>query len=445
MSDPGSAPTSPIAGGTKEPVHVVLVGTKPDIIKQAPVFHELASRGHRTLVCHTGQHFDHNLSGAMLDEFAIERHVNLGVSGSAVDLASNITARLGSYLDWLAEEVGPPITYVHGDTTTAMAGALAGFSAGHGVVHVEAGLRTLSPRPEILREWLDQLERGDLDWARYREQSAARETYERGSREPSPEQFNTKVADAAANLHAAPVELNRDYLLGEGFSPRSIDVVGNSVVDALEHASTDRDRQGLLEKYPQLSSGEFIRFCVHRKENTSDEGRFRALMGAMEGLLETGHSVLFIRLNGTEQAIDRFGHRAWLDGLQARFGQRFITSGVWPNYGHVLEAMRMCAAVATDSGSIQEEVNVLGVPCVTLRFGSDRAESLLAGGNFLAPPVSVASVVGVVTAVVEHRNELSWSRVYPPKASALLVDAVERHLTESGRLQSTEEWRYGLG
>ncbi|MFC5338949.1 hypothetical protein ACFPII_10615, partial [Leucobacter denitrificans] len=61
--------STPIIGGTREPVHVVLVGTKPDIIKQAPVYHELVARGHHAIVCHTGQHYSHNLSGSMLEEF----------------------------------------------------------------------------------------------------------------------------------------------------------------------------------------------------------------------------------------------------------------------------------------------------------------------------------------------------------------------------------------
>jgi UDP-N-acetylglucosamine 2-epimerase (non-hydrolysing) len=80
---------------------------------------------------------------------------------------------------------------------------------------------------------------------------------------------------------------------------------------------------------------------------------------------------------------------------------------------------------------------------VTLRFGSDRSETFLAGSNFLAPPVSKDLMVSVIHNVFEHRQELSWERVYPEKASAMLADAVERRLDE-GSLLISEEWRYGL-
>jgi UDP-N-acetylglucosamine 2-epimerase (non-hydrolysing) len=423
----------------------VLVGTKPDIIKQAPVFQELAGRGHQVMVCHTGQHFDHNLSGAMLDEFGISQLANLGVKGSAEDVVSGITARFAAFLRSVAEQSqgAPVISYVHGDTSTAMAGAVGAFSVGQPVVHVEAGLRTLSPTKAVLTEWIAGLRADDLDWVTYQKQSMSPETYERGSREPSPEQFNTRVADSAAQLHAAPVDLNKSFLVSEGFSPRSIAVVGNSVVDALEQSPYHETSGSVLSRYPSIAEGEFIRFCVHRKENTSNRSRFMALMGAIGILLEKGHSILFIRLPGTDNAIRRFGLGEWLQDCQDRFGERFITTPVWDRYSDVLEAMRKCAVVATDSGSIQEEVNVLNVPCVTLRFGSDRGESLLAGGNFLAPPVDEKCIAGAVETVFQNRASISLQRVYPTGAARMLVDEVEVRLGAGG-LTSSEEWRYGL-
>jgi UDP-N-acetylglucosamine 2-epimerase (non-hydrolysing) len=426
-------------------VHVVLIGTKPDIIKQGPVYHELKNRGHRTLLCHTGQHFDTNLSDSNLTAFDLKPDVNLDVRGNMSGLASGITAQVSAYLDHVASSGLAPILYVHGDTTTAMAGAVGAFSAGHGLVHVEAGLRTLSPRPQVLTEWIEALRSNTIEWETYAAQTAARATYERGSREPSPEQFNTRVADAGSHLHAAPVELNREYLLDEGYAPQSIDVVSNSVVDAVEQFLDHADARELFDTYPLLENGEFIRFCVHRRENTTDETRFRALMSSMEHLLEDGHRILFIRLLGTESAIKRFGMVSWLTGLEERYGDRFITSPVWDSYAHVVLAMQHCAVIATDSGSIQEEANILEVPCVTLRFGSDRGESLLAGGNFLAPPVDSTTVANAVHLVYEHADKLKWERVYPSGASRDLVDAVERRLAAEGRLQSSEEWRYGLG
>ena len=357
--------------------HIVVVGTKPDIIKQAPIYHELRNRGHDVVLCHTGQHYDHNLSQSMLDEFGVREDINLEVRGGVNDLVSGITAKLALYLRGFAERGGFPITYVHGDTTTAMAGSLATFGERQALVHVEAGLRTLSPKPEVLRGWIEQ--GADLDWASFREQSIDRASWSKGSREPSPEQFNTRICDAGSDLHAAPVELNREFLIDEGFAPAAIDVVGNSVVDALEQAVAGSDKNQVLARFPQMGDGSFLRFCVHRRENTTNRDRFNLLMDAMEALLEQGHHVLFIRLLGTEAAIDNFGRRQWLEDLEASYGDALITTPVWDSYLDVVAAMSMCAVIVTDSGSIVEEANVLEVPCVTLRFGSDRSETFLAG------------------------------------------------------------------
>ena len=328
--------------------HIVVVGTKPDIIKQAPIYHELRDRGHDVVLCHTGQHYDHNLSQSMLDEFGVREDINLEVRGGVNDLVSGITAKLAQYLRGFAERGGFPITYVHGDTTTAMAGALATFGERQALVHVEAGLRTLSPKPEVLKGWLEQ--GADLDWASFREQSIDRASWAKGSREPSPEQFNTRVADAGSDLHAAPVELNREFLIEEGFAPAAIDVVGNSVVDALEQAVAGSDKNQVLQKFPQMGDGSFLRFCVHRRENTTNRDRFNLLMDAMEALLEQGHHVLFIRLLGTEAAIDNFGRRQWLQDLEERYGDALISTPVWDSYLDVVAAMSMCAVIVTDSG-----------------------------------------------------------------------------------------------
>ena len=429
--------------GAGEP-HVVLVGTKPDIIKQVPIYHELVRRGHHTVMCHTGQHYDHNLSGALLDEFGVDNFVNLEAGDLPGALVGNILERFRPFLQELEQQHGPPITYVHGDTTTCMAGALTAQTLDQGIVHVEAGLRTLSPTKAVLQQWVQQARAGELDWATFSAQSADQANYTRGSREPLPEQFNTKVADAAAHLHAAPVELNRQYLLDEGFAPRSIDVVSNSVVDAVQTVWRADARDSLLATHPDLASGEYIRYCVHRRENTLDRARFTALMQGLEGLLERGHKVLFIRLYGTDAALQTWGMQGWFTDLQARFGASLISTPVWESYSEVMEAMKMCKVVATDSGSIQEEVNVLGVPCVTLRYGSDRGETFLAGTNFLAPPVDGQVIAATIDLVAQHAQDIPPRQIYAGEAAAALVDAVESRLAESGRLQLSEEWRYGL-
>jgi UDP-N-acetylglucosamine 2-epimerase (non-hydrolysing) len=426
-------------------VHVITIATKPDIIKQAPVYAALLRRGEPALICHTGQHHDHRYSGGMLEEFGIEPDVHLGIAGSLPEKAAQIVERFGRVLEQLTDGGLTPIPYIHGDTTTSMAVGVASYLSRVACVHVEAGIRTLTPRADFYQRFLAEFRAGSFDWDSYAKAMRDPETFERGSREPYPEQFNTRVSDAATGFHAAPVELDREFLVSEGFAPDTIEVVGNTVVDAMASAREDAARADVLDRYPQLRGGGFIRVCIHRRENTEDEARFRVLFGAIELLLRRGRRVLLISLFGTEAAIDRFGLRKRLDQLVRDHPGDFIYSEVWPFYRDVIAAMLECSAVATDSGSMQEEMNVLGVPCVTLRYGSDRAESVLAGGNVLAPPIDSEFVAEIIEGALAHPEMGRVANLYGERVSERVVDEVLARLTPRAGLFRAEDARLGLG
>jgi UDP-N-acetylglucosamine 2-epimerase (non-hydrolysing) len=118
---------------------------------------------------------------------------------------------------------------------------------------------------------------------------------------------------------------------------------------------------------------------------------------------------------------------------------------VWKNYRDVVAAMRECAAVATDSGSMQEEMNILGIPCVTLRFGSDRGETLLAGGNVLAPPVDAGFVAHVIEQAMRHPELGTAEQLYGDQVSRRIVDGVLARAVPGRGLFRPEEARLGLG
>src|SRR3989338_6025368 len=134
-----------VGNNPDEHVHLILIATKPDIIKQVPLYRELKNRGHLVLLGHTGQHYDENLSGGMLKEFGVEPDFNLNVRGSMHEVVSQIIGRLGYVIEELKKRGKIVIPYVHGDTTTAMAASNAAFCNGFASVHVEAGIRTLTP------------------------------------------------------------------------------------------------------------------------------------------------------------------------------------------------------------------------------------------------------------------------------------------------------------
>jgi UDP-N-acetylglucosamine 2-epimerase (non-hydrolysing) len=426
---------------TDEPVHVVFIGTKPDIIKQYPVYQELRDRGLQVIVCHSGQHTDHAYSGGMLLEFGITVDVRL-LMDADMSLGARVAALItaANELFHAADELGHTlIPYIHGDTATSMGVAVAAYMNRTACVHVEAGIRTMTPKREFLLEHLHAQERGEFDWEAFRDGLRDEANYARGSKEPFPEQFNTRVSDAATGLHAAPVELDRTFLLDEGFPADSIVVVGNTVVDAVRSARERARSSRILETFPQLRSNEFIRVCIHRRETTADRARFTCYFDAVEMLLRKGRSVLWVSLKGTEWALNAWGLETRLKSLAEEFPDTLIVTSVWPEYADVIAAFLSCALIVTDSGSMQEEANILGVPCVTLRFGSDRAESVLAGGNVLAPPLSPSFVATVIDAALDHRAELRAEPLYGDDCAARLVDEVVARVRVPGGLFRSEE------
>ncbi len=433
-----------LAGHDGRLVHVILIATKPDIIKQAPLHPELVGRGELVLVCHTGQHYDERYSGGMLEEFGLPVDVHLGIDGSLSTKVAQMVDRFARVIARLRGLGLTPLPYIHGDTLTSMAIGVASYLNGVACVHVEAGIRTITPRAEILQGWLDDFRAGRFDWTAYAGAHRDPATYERGSREPFPEQFNTRVSDAGSGYHAAPVALDRDFLVDEGFPPDTVEVTGNTVVDATRAADADVDAVTVFEQHPQLRGGRFVRICIHRRENTEDEQRFRVLFDALELLVRRGRQVLFIRLFGTDAAIARWGLADRLAAMEREFPETFISSPVWPHYRDVVAAMRECAAVATDSGSMQEEMNILGIPCVTLRFGSDRGETLLAGGNVLAPPVDAAFVAHVIEQAMLHPELGSVEPLYGEQVSRRIVDGVLARAVPGQGLFRAEEARLGL-
>jgi UDP-N-acetylglucosamine 2-epimerase (non-hydrolysing) len=418
-------------------VHIILIATKPDIIKQVPLYKELKNRGHLVLLGHTGQHYDENLSGGMLKEFGVEPDFNLNVRGSMHEVVSQIIGRLGYLIAELKNKGKIVIPYVHGDTTTAMAAANAGYCNGFSSVHVEAGIRTLTPRYRDFDMAAGSPDSFDVKaWHAYLQHV---ENWERGSLEPYPEQFNTRAAEAGTGIHLAPVELDREFLKGEGFPEDRIFVVGNSVVDATMEALRNGANATVFEKFPVLADGDFVRFCIHRRENCIAEVRFRAIYDAMKSLILDGRKVLLISLFQTEAAIDRFGLREEVKKL-AEEHKNFVYSSVWSQYTDVIAAMNKAAVCATDSGSMQEEMNVLGVPCVTLRFGSDRSESILNGGNIIAPPVDGTLIKKIIEFAWDNKDMRARPKLYGENVSAACVDAVEEVLAK-GEIFRTEEER----
>lgn len=427
----------------QRPVHVVVIATKPDIIKQAPLILALRERGEQVLVVHSGQHYDWNLSRGMEADFDIVPDINLNVRGERLyEQQARILRRFGDVIHELRRRNPRLVPYTYGDTTTAVAAGIAAFANRVPVAHVEAGLRTLSPPRELLHGLLDR-----VDPEAFFEATLRPDGWRKGSYEPFPEQFDTRASAPSAGLHLAPVALNREHLVAEGYDPEHVVVVGNPVVDAIAFARARANTSDVLDRFPKLREGGFVRFCVHRRENVTSRHRFLALYRAMERLVRDGRHVLLISLGATERALAAFGLKAEVEQLAATH-ENFIYSPVWPSYIDVVVAMERCALIATDSGSIQEEANALGIPLATLRFNTDRPETVFAGANLLAPPISADIVYTLVRAALDHpglrARMIAAPKLYGEQVGRRMVDVATHAIGAGSLFEWLEHERLGF-
>src|SRR3989344_4026677 len=230
----------------KNSVHIVVIATKPDIIKQYPIYKELKNRGEHVLLCHTDQHTDFRYSGGMEEEFGLEIDIHLSIEGNLNQKISRIIERFGEVVEYMKLNGKTPVPYIHGDTTTSMAVGLASFMHRIACVHVEAGLRTLTPKKEIYEKFYGDFKAGKFEWNEYHKAMQNRNNFEKGSIEPFPEQYNTRVSDVASGFHAAPVKINEEFLISEGFSADRISVTGNTVTDAVSNAIADSEKSTIF-------------------------------------------------------------------------------------------------------------------------------------------------------------------------------------------------------
>lgn len=425
-------------------VHIIMVATKPDIIKQAPLYLELKKRGELVLLVHTGQHYDYNLSEWVLAEFWMEVDVNLNIFGSIHKKYALIVERLWDLIVRLKEEYERfPIPYVHWDTLTAASADKWAFLNKTAVVHVEAWIRTFALKSEVYKRELDKFNSGEFSWEEYYKINQDKSNFERGSIEPYPEQFNTRSIEASTWFYAIPTELSKETLLEEWFPEDRMKVVWNSVYDAIKISEQKINRSKAFQMYPNMRDKKFIFVTIHRRENTENEDRFMAIYYALKKLIQDWVNVCFLGLYASENAIDKFGLREDIENLRKNYPNNFA---YWPALAHhheVIDMMSKAWAVVSDSGSMQEEANIVWVPCVTVRFGSDRSETMFYWCNIIAPPISSRFMVEVIKWAIDN-PKMRKDNIYWEEVSWKIVDETLKILKKSGQLFRFDDERLDL-
>jgi UDP-N-acetylglucosamine 2-epimerase (non-hydrolysing) len=314
---------------------MVVIGTRPEAIKLAPVVLELEK--HReyfeTQVCATGQHRE--MLDQMLRVFGLRPDYDLDVMKPGQNLAE-VTAGCLTGLDHILRQARPDLMIVQGDTTTTLAASLAAYYHHVPVGHVEAGLRT---------------------GKKY---------------DPFPEEINRRVTTHLSDFHFAPTEVAQNNLLLEGVSPENILVTGNTVIDALFLTQARLAEQpGLAVDH--LGSTDKLRVILvtaHRRESFGP--RFRQICEALRAIAQKRHDVLIVypvHMNPNVQS----PVREILDGLPN------IKLLAPLDYVSFVACMQRASILLTDSGGIQEEGPSLGKPVLVMREVSERPEAIAAG------------------------------------------------------------------
>ncbi len=436
---------SDIQTSTNKYAHIIMIATKPDIIKQAPLYKELISRGELVILVHTWQHYDYNLSKWVLDEFWMEVDLNLNIFWDIHKKYSLIVERLWDFLVDLYENYKKiPVPYVHWDTMTATTADKAAFLNKFAVVHVEAWIRTFTPSKDFYYDLFENFEKWRFKWDNYYKSLQIFDIYERGSIEPYPEQFDTRAIEWSTWLFAAPVELYKKTLIDEWFPEEHIKVVGNTIADAIEISKLKMKDSTAFEQFPNMKWKPFIFVTIHRRENTWKKERFLVIYNAIKKLIEDGVHVCFLWLYASEFAIDNYGLRADIEELKEKYKENFA---YWPALAHHSEVIDMISkawAVVTDSWSMQEEANIVWVPCVTFRFWSDRTETILKWTNIIAPPINSKLMVEIVKWAISNKEMINDKHLYWSNVSKKIVDEVLFMLKKDWKLFKFDDERLNL-
>jgi len=312
----------------------IILGTRPEIVKMSPVIRECEKRDLDYFILHTGQHYSYNMDRIFFEQLQLpEAKYNLDIgSGTHAEQTGKILIGIEKIL----KKEKPDIVLVEGDTNTVLAGALAASKLHIRVGHVEAGLRS----------------------------------YDR----KMPEEINRILTDHCSDLLFAPTEKSRQILLNENIPGERIFVTGNTIVDAVNQNLEIANEKVNVFNDLNIEPKNYFLVTVHRQENTDDEVRLKNIFDGLGRISrEFNLPVIYPVHPRTRKMMNKFCVNA--NGIRLIDPLDFLS---------FLQLESQAKLVLTDSGGVQEETCILGVPCVTLRDNTERPETLDAGSNILA-------------------------------------------------------------
>ncbi len=365
-----------------------IVGARPNFMKIAPLMREMRKHSDiAPLLVHTGQHYDVKMAGQFFEDLQIPLpNVSLDV-GSGTHAVQ--TAEVMKRLEPIVEKEHPDVVLVVGDVNSTMAAALTSVKMHVPVAHVEAGLRS-----------------GDRSM---------------------PEEINRIVTDAISDFLFVTEESGKKNLLAEGVSEKKIFFVGNVMIDSLEASRRLWANSTILERL-QLANAPYAVATLHRPSNVDD---IRVLRGLIDTLLQISERMPIVfpihpRTKKALQAIESFGP-----------GLYFGPAPTPPHGVHCmdpigyLDFMSLIAnarLVLTDSGGIQEETTVLGIPCLTLRENTERPITVTHGTNRVIGAVPARILSEAMKTLDSPRIPLMPPPLWDGHASERIVQVLRDHI-----------------
>ncbi len=365
----------------------MVFGTRPEAIKMAPLARLLRNwPGVELFVCSTGQHRE--MLRQVLEAFELEVDEDLDLMTQGQTL-NGLSQQLLLHLDESYARVRPDMVLVHGDTTTSFIAALAAFHRQIAIGHVEAGLRT-----------------GDL-------------------RSPWPEEANRSLTGVLADLHFAPTADARDNLLREGRSPASIEVTGNTVIDALlwmrDHQRASQWQPAADSPLAALDSDKrLVLITGHRRENFGKG--FEQICQALAELAGRYPQVQFVYPVHLNPQVRGPVH-ALLDGLS---NIHLVAPQDYPNFVWLMDRAHL---ILTDSGGVQEEAPALGKPVLVLREVTERP-AVLEGGTVLLVGTDPVRIVAQTARLLDDAEAYrAMNRVFTPFGDGHASEKIAQRLT----------------
>ncbi len=334
---------------------LTVIGNRPQFVKAAVVSPRLRER-HQEVLVHTGQHYDDALSAVFFSELGLPAPDHeLGIAGGS---NNSQTARMLAALEPVLAQVAPTVILIYGDTNSTLAAAIAGTGADVPVAHVEAGMRSFD--------------------------------------RSMPEERNRVLADHASSLLLCSSQVAVENLRREGVAG-AVELVGDVMVDlALEVQPRARARVDLVRAYG-LAPGDYVLGTAHRAGNVDDRARLELLVAL---LLAIPVPVLLPLHPRTRLRLEQ---SSLLERLE-RSERVTLTSPL--GYLELTALLCNARAVLTDSGGLQKEAYLAGVPCVTLRPSTEWTETVEHGWNVLVDLDREAALCALARAVPTQRPQL---------------------------------------